>query len=94
MSINFTLDNPLECPICGCESLHHQTIEVFNREEDMERGFHVKINHLSMTTDTNLTGNPSKRRHGMTIEFDCEGCPHKPVLTIVQHKGATSIVFK
>jgi len=81
----------LKCPSCGFNYLHHHKIEVFEREEDAEYGLHVVIHKSAATTDPNLSGNPSGRRHGLAIHFLCEGCQSNSILTIAQHKGNTWI---
>jgi len=83
----------LKCPSCGFNYLHHDKVEIFERGEDEEKGLHVKVENGVATIDTNLSGNPSARRHGLTIQFWCEGCKAKPVLSISQHKGNTWIDF-
>ena len=45
------------------------------------------------TVDTSVTGNPSRRRHGLKIYFWCEGCSSKSELSVSQHKGVTSVNF-
>ena len=40
---------------------------------------------------SDVSGNPSGRRHGMTIRFYCELCPSTPNLAIYQHKGTTYV---
>ncbi|WP_319408786.1 hypothetical protein [uncultured Desulfosarcina sp.] len=84
----------LKCPSCGNHFLHHDKIEIFEREEDAEKGLHIEIEDGISTTDTNLFGNPSERRHGLLIHFWCEGCQAKPVLSVSQHKGSTYVDFK
>ena len=81
----------LECPACGGNYLHHEVVEVFERTEDAEEGLHIKIEGGTAITDSNLSGNPSARRHGLTVEFYCEHCKARPVLSIAQHKGTTWI---
>jgi len=83
----------LLCPSCGFNYLHQERIEVFERAEDQAQGVHVVVEELKATIDTDLTGNPSKRREGLSIRFWCEGCKAKPVLTISQHKGNTLVEF-
>ena len=83
----------LECPACGGNYLHHERVEVFEREEDQTKGTHVSITNSSVVEDNDLQGNPSSRRHGLSIHFTCEHCPAKPVLTIAQHKGNTWVDF-
>lgn len=85
--------NILSCPGCGEEYLHHRTIKVFERSEDSKTGIHVVIKGENVAVDTDLAGNPSSRRNGLLIEFDCEHCLAKPVLSIEQHKGSTYVEF-
>ena len=81
--------DPMTCPSCGFNYLHHEQVEVFPRpKEDAERyvGFEVSRQGLrTIPPDTN----PSSRRDGLRIRFSCEGCDLLPSLTIVQHKGQT-----
>lgn len=84
----------LECPACGGNHLHHEKIEVFDRAEDEIMGLHVVVGDGKFVVDRNLAGNPSKRRHGISIRFNCEQCSATPVLTIAQHKGNTWVDFK
>jgi len=83
----------LLCPSCGGNYQHHHRIEVFERNEDQETGVRVIVENGGATIDQNLTGNPSARRHGLNIHFDCELCHTKSVLTIAQHKGNTYVDF-
>jgi len=84
----------LKCPFCDDIALHHKEVEVFDREEDETEGLHVVISDGKFTTDSNLAGNPSRRRNGLSISFWCENCSVKPVMYIVQHKGSTFIRFE
>jgi hypothetical protein len=79
----------LKCPSCGNNYLHHEKVEVFERGEDEEKGLHVTIENGAVTTNNNLSGNPSSRRHGLLVHFSCEGCKATPVLSLSQHKGNT-----
>jgi len=82
------------CPACGSNYLHHYKTEVFERNEDATNGLHVVVTSEKASIDSDLAGNPSARRHGLKIHFDCEGCPAKPVLCISQHKGNTYVEFE
>ena len=84
----------LLCPACGFNHLHHEKVDVFERTEDETSCLHVSVSDAKVTIDKDLEGNPSSRRHGMTIQFWCEECSAKPVLSILQHKGQTFIDFK
>lgn len=88
---------PLECPSCheDYSYLHHETVEIFNPvQEDAKDGLHIKVLNEEMHVDRALNGNPSSRRHGLTISFFCETCPARPVLCLVQHKGCTYIYWE
>jgi hypothetical protein len=79
----------LICPSCGNIYLHHDRVEVFEREQDMRAGVHVIVAGGKLEHDDNLTGNPSPRRHGLTVHFRCEDCSVRSRLNILQHKGST-----
>ena len=91
----------LQCPACGNQQLHHSGIYVFDREEDSETGNAVLIDGIGdwtrksfriiHTEDATMIFNPSPRRGGILIEFDCECCKACPQLSIYQHKGTTLI---
>ena len=87
-------EDTLECPSCGVNYLHHVAVEVWERKEDKDMGLHVKVGDCEMSVDNNLKGNPSSRRHGLSITFMCEGCHKHHILDVVQHKGQTFINFK
>jgi hypothetical protein len=83
----------VRCPACGYYCLHQQRIEVFDRAEDDTAGVHVVVEDVRATIDTNLVGNPSPRRDGLTVALWGEGCDAKPVLSVIQHKGRTYLFF-
>ena len=78
----------LTCPACGCENTHHGDTEVFECGEDAA-GIRVCVAAGAATVDTNMAGNPSARRHGLTISVECEGCGSVSLLGLEQHKGQT-----
>lgn len=84
----------LECPACGDNYLTHKKVEIFERKEDAVEGVHVSIESGKVVTDMDLSGNPSSRRHGLSIHFRCENCSANPILTIAQHKGNTWVDIK
>lgn len=86
-------DAELLCPNCGFNYLHHSKVEVFECGEDAD-GLHAVIAEGKVSTDKNLAGNPSSRRHGLSIHFWCEGCSASPVMDIYQHKGNTFVDMK
>lgn len=66
--------NPMTCPGCGLDYLHHEQVEIFPRpREDAERyvGFEVSREGLRTIPPD---ANPSSRRDGLRIWFSCEGC--------------------
>lgn len=81
----------LKCPNCGSINLHHERIEIFEREEDQDTGLHVSVSDSKASIDQTLKGNPSLRRNGLTIHFWCELCSKKSQLSIAQHKGSTFV---
>lgn len=85
----------LVCPSCKHSSLHQKKVFVFWRDqEDSINGKFVSSSLEKSVTDTYCAGihrNPSPRRDGMTIDFDCEICDAEPRLKIYQHKGSTYI---
>lgn len=93
MTIKIDSEGALVCPSCGFHCLHHDKVEVFERNEDEKKGLHVFIENGVSSTDTDLSGNPSSRRNGLAIRFWCEGCKARPILSIEQHKGSTYVKF-
>jgi hypothetical protein len=89
----------LVCPRCDGDCLHHGRIEIFDRSEDaintaltiVSGG--LSANHLLPSKDL---PNPSSRRHGLRINFWCEGCPDELALalTLAQHKGTTYLEWE
>ena len=86
----------LNCPVCGEDGhMHQRTVEVFQRAEDASIGLHVQVLTETVFVGSEMDGNPSSRRQGLRIKFECESCPDKPhFLTIVQHKGSTLIEWE
>lgn len=83
----------LECPRCGGNYMHQGNVEVFMRKEDAETGNHALVEADRVTVDRVMAGNPSSRRQGVTIEFQCEDCEEPLGLAIVQHKGQTFLYW-
>jgi hypothetical protein len=87
---SFYENAPLVCPNCGDEYLHHHSIKVYCRDkEGVEAGLMTEISCGATTITRNMDGNPSKRRDGIVITFECETCDHKSNMLIVQHEGQT-----
>lgn len=90
---NKVISGELECPSCGSRYLSHKKIKIFERKEDEELGLHIEVEGMSVSADQDLFGNPSSRRNGLMIQFQCEECGGDPVMLISQHKGNTVINF-
>ena len=95
VNISRGFGNPLCCPSCGLtEGMHHGVVEVWDRVEDQMKGTYLRSRSpLIVNTAASVEGssrNPSMRRSGIIITFECEMCPGKKMeLQIAQHKGAT-----
>ena len=86
------------CPHCGSSYLHHGTVRVFDRSEDQETVYRTTVSGLPVSVMIEAvpnrgSGNPSNRRDGITIEFDCEECGKVSLLGIAQIKGLTKIAW-
>lgn len=88
-----TMGSTLICPRCKNGNLHQTSCTTFWREsEDADSGKIVTTSHESIVENSHLmSGNPSNRRDGIVIRFDCEQCAAGPMLSIKQHKGTTYI---
>lgn len=80
----------LVCQACGFDYLHQGTTQVYFPFDDAaNEGIHATISAMGLNLNTSMKGNPSGRRSGIRILFDCEGCNAITELTIVQHNGRT-----
>ncbi|TXH16605.1 MAG: hypothetical protein E6R03_05255 [Hyphomicrobiaceae bacterium] len=91
---NYVKNDALCCGKCGGSYTHTYSVEVWNRNEDAEKGTHVVVEGPRVIIDNDLSGNPSKRRHAVAISLWCEQCWHTSTLTLAQHKGATVMDFE
>lgn len=89
----YTDQSNLLCPSCNEPYLHQGAIEVYDRAEDAEKVRCTVVedgNIFSQTTPNATSNNPSSRRHGLRIHFECEHCTDIDFkLNIAQHKGFT-----
>jgi hypothetical protein len=86
----------LDCPLCGESLLHQRDVTVFTRAH--EDG---PVTRSSIPSNGDLPfdcvrgnpapDNPSDRRQGLRIAFECEQCADKLSLCIAQRKGETLI---
>jgi hypothetical protein len=94
----YTIGTVLHCPNCGFNYLHHEAVTVYDRGEDAEQTGRTEISGVNRVVmsivSSDKSGNPSSRRDGLAIRFWCEGCPAKPELTVVQHKGETYLAWR
>lgn len=82
----------IKCPDCGENYLHHVAVDFYARGEDDKTGVHTRAIDTGLTmVDGEMSGNPSDRRGGMVIKFECEHCPGFKPLHIFQHKGITFV---
>lgn len=84
-------DNILRCPHCDFKYTHQLNMEIHARHEDLQATT-LRVNLKSgETTNQPLHQNPSDRRQGLIIEFECENACPPLLLAISQHKGRTFI---
>ena len=92
-------DTYFTCAGCGAEHTHQERVEVFARDSEDNAGLRMVVKQgcfggdggAKASIDTDLTSNPSDRRDGVSIFFNCEHCPAISRLDILQHKGTTYI---
>jgi hypothetical protein len=96
MEVEIRDKDMLKCPYCGEIYLHQGKVEVFELvKEDDNEGNITTIDGMDTSVKYGrLCGNPSMRRNGLLIHFECETCDNTPVLRISQHKGLTLIDWK
>ena len=90
-------DDALVCPNCSEDYLHHHSITIYDRTEDADLTTVTTVNDgllSSRLMASGIIGNPSPRRHGAVITFDCEICDKISELAIAQHKGRTLIKWR
>tara|TARA_R110000796_G_scaffold192445_1_gene309123 strand:+ start:296 stop:727 length:432 start_codon:yes stop_codon:yes gene_type:complete len=88
----------LQCPICNGPNLHQGSVGVYHLGTPSEYLLEHQVIVDTTTQEVNDgyiplgTGmNPSSRRQGMRIAFECEVECDVPDLIIYQHKGTTVI---
>jgi hypothetical protein len=87
----------LVCPRCGGGYLHHRGVISYDRNEDDKQTIETLVENgttsVSVVPST-ASRNPSSRRDGIAIQFECEGCGDSFELTIAQHKGVTLVAWR
>jgi hypothetical protein len=91
-------ESSLRCPNCGSDYLHQGDVIVFRRGEDEPI---LRISRIegqkaaeSALIPSLSSDNPSARRQGLIIKFECEGCDAAPELLIAQHKGVEFVSWR
>jgi hypothetical protein len=86
-----------QCPNCKGSYLHQKRVTVYERNEDAKQTTVTEVSRKGTDVSTwssSETGNPSDRRQGLAILFECEDCPAWPELTLAQHKGWTLVSWR
>lgn len=90
----------LLCPRGGGRDLYHRGATFFERGEDDKQEVVIDVRGPKVSTavsSAGTTGNPSRRRHGIIIHFDCAACTDrygKIQMGLAQHKGSTEITWR
>ncbi len=89
------VDYILICPRCGVDNLHHGDVLHYHRREDAPTVTKTRVSGGAITEHrdepSDRSHNPSARRGGLRILFECENCGDGLELTIAQHKGLTCV---
>src|SRR4249919_2662032 len=85
----------LLCPGCGGEYLHQIAYTIYERPSG-EDGLTIAIDVANVDSIIHSVSrrNPSKRRQGLAILFECEHCDGFIELKIQQHKGTTFLEWR
>ena len=98
---NLKVSNRFGCPHCGFDSMHQSQVQLYCRTEGIDARTKRECNVLIVTSmydgmvsqSSNAEEfdefNPSSRRQGMRVIFNCENCDNHPSWVMFQHKGAT-----
>ena len=98
---SISMDGNLACPHCSGDYMHQEAVKVYSRPKDANQVIVTTVTADSVerraTTTVEITdgsGNPSARRHGVTIHFRCENCGNMSDLVLGQHKGLTEVSWR
>jgi hypothetical protein len=89
-------DGQLLCP-CGCNSIYlHQIAYTIYERPSGEDGLTIAIDVANIDSIIHSVSrrNPSERRQGLAILFECEHCDGFIELTIQQTKGNTYLEWR
>ena len=82
------------CVGCGEDCLHQTGMIWFQRSEDAKKGTAYFVQHGQSGKyefEDYRSANPSTRRHGSIVIFECELCHTITGLSFAQHKGHTHV---
>lgn len=89
----------LLCPLCTGAFLHSTYVVVYDRHQGGLKTFETTIDHVEMSrsaVDSEVSDNPSEKRHGLAVGFYCEDCGEDEEfeLTFAQHNGQTLVQWR
>ena len=87
----YGLGEDLLCPKCHCNNLHQTAVDVYFRPEDATHGIHAHVDFEGVKTDMDVDNNPSARRSGLYITFECEQCDGNKDLLVYQQIGRAHV---
>src|SRR5829696_4904598 len=84
---------PMRCPRCCSTNLHHGVVTVFSRGEDAAVVTVTRVDRdmIRGLQPSESSRNPSCRRDGAVISFECEQCGPGLEWTLAQHKGESIV---
>lgn len=93
--MNGKLEN-LRCPRCDGTNLHHGVVTVFSRNEDAEVVLVTRVDRdvIRGLQPSEGSRNPSPRRDGVVVAFECEQCGPGLEWTLAQHKGESVVTWR
>lgn len=89
----------LACPRCGHNYVRVEMVTLYRRGDDAEiteivrADMYGKSLHVDAVA-SDMSGNPSARREGLSLQIRCEECKHPVTLNIAQHKGVTLLNWR
>lgn len=90
----------LRCPRCNGEYLHHIGLIYYDRatQDAPSSAVYIAGGKVTIAAHDDTSSNPSSRRDGLSIRFQCELCQgigeDRLELIIAQHKGITEIGWR
>ena len=94
------------CPHCGNDYMHQGRVRIYERDsEDSVTGLYVDTARMLFIDKHDMAQNPSRRRQGIRVDFECECCSYfsgdnkdQPStifeLCIIQNKGNTYLFWE